>query len=109
MSLDVTLKQEVTQVREVYSRNITHNLVAMAREAGLYMQLWRPDEIRITKAHQLIDPLRNGLELLRSDPDRFQKFNAANGWGSYEYLVRFVADYLAACVRSPNADVEVSR
>jgi len=94
---------------EVYSANITHNLNSMADEAGIYRHLWRPDEIEITKAEQLIEPLRVGLELLKSDPERFSKFNPENGWGTYEGLVRFVENYLQACVSYPSAEVQVSR
>ena len=93
----------------VYSRNITHNLNKMAGEAGIYKPLWRPDEIGIERAHQLIEPLRAGLELLRSDPARFEPFNPPNGWGTYDGLVDFVVDYLEACERFPTATVSVWR
>lgn len=94
---------------EVYWANITHNLNKMAGEAGIYEALWRPDEVGITHASQLIEPLSKGLELLRSDPARFTVFNASNGWGKYENLMRFVADYLEACCNHPSAEVSVSR
>jgi len=107
MSLDVYL----SAIREtnVYSSNITHNLGAMAKEAGIYEALWRPEEIGITKAEQLIEPLTEGLNLLKSNPKRFEEFNAENGWGRYEYLVKFVYAYLDACKENPDAKVEVSR
>jgi hypothetical protein len=94
---------------EVYSRNITHNLNTMAGEAGIYKHLWRPDEIGVTKARELIEPLRTGLALMRADPERFRKHNPENGWGDYDGLVAFVADYLAACEEHPDADVRVWR
>lgn len=93
----------------VYSRNITHNLGAMADEAGIHDHLWRPDEIGVTKAIQLIDPLTEGLRLLQSDPVRFQAFNPKNGWGDYDGLVDFVSEYLEACKTYPEADVRASR
>lgn len=94
---------------QVYSANITHNLNRMADEAGIYHHLWRPDEIGVTKAAELIEPLKVGLELLKSDPDRFKAFNPSNGWGDYEGLVSFVERYLAACKEYPEAEVSVSR
>jgi hypothetical protein len=81
----------------------------MANAAGIYHCLWEPDEIGITKASQLIDPLRDGLATLQSDTDRFREFNPSNGWGTYEGLVRFVAGYLEACQKYPEALVSVSR
>ena len=92
-----------------YSDNITHNLTTMADAAGLYKYLWRPEEIGITTAQQLIDPLKVGLSLLKSDPQKFKKLNPQNGWGDYEGLVDFVEKYLAACIENPTATVEVSR
>lgn len=92
----------------VYEANITHNLGAMAAEAGIYECLWRPDEIDITHARDLITPLRRGVELMRADPPRFQKHNAPNGWGLYEHFVPFVEKYLAACEEYPDALVRVS-
>jgi hypothetical protein len=94
---------------EVYSANITHNLITMAEKAGIYEHLWRPDEINITKASQLIEPLKEGLDKLKSEPDKYKKFNPENGWGNYEGLVRFVENYLNACIEYPDADVDVSR
>ena len=107
MSLDVYL----TAVRPttVYSSNITHNLGRMAKEAGIYEHLWRPEEIGVTKAEQLIEPLKAGLTLLMSDPDRFKAFNAENGWGLYEHFVPFVRAYIGACEENPDATIEVSR
>lgn len=94
---------------EVYSANITHNLGQMADEAGIYKALWRPEEMGFTKAKHLIQPLRIGLDALRSDPVRFKAHNPANGRGDYEGLVRFTELYLAACERYPEADVRVRR
>ena len=107
MSLDVYLR--AVRETEVYSRNITHNMSTMALEAGIYKHLWRPDEIGVEPAAQLVEPLRGGLALLRSDPDRFCKLNPVNGWGSYEGLIEFVESYLAACEQDPDAKVSVWR
>lgn len=107
MSLDVYLK--VVKPTTVYGDNITHNLNKMAKEAGIYEALWRPEEIGITHAHQLIPILQKGLEELKSKPEHFRQFNPPNGWGSYEGLICFVSEYLDACGIEPDATVEVSR
>jgi hypothetical protein len=93
----------------VYEANITHNLGRMAEAAGVYPALWRPEEIGVTKASQLVGPLEAGLSGLQARPDHFRTFNPSNGWGSYESLVRFVERYLAACEANPDAAVEASR
>jgi hypothetical protein len=107
MSLDVYLIENVPRI--MYSANITHNLNKMANSAGIYKHLWRPDELGITKASELIEPLEQGLALLRSDPTKFKLLNPINGWGSYEGLVRFVETYLEQCREHPDSLVEVSR
>jgi len=81
----------------------------MADAAGIYKELWRPDEIGITKASQLIEPLAKGLKLLRENPERFKEYNPENGWGTYEGLVDFVRSYLQACMENPDADVNAER
>jgi len=94
---------------ELFSKNITHNLNIMAGEAGIYTHLWRPDELGIENAYALIEPLKQSLKILKANPERFKKFNPYYGWGDYEGLVEFMEDYYNACVKFPNAKIEVSR
>lgn len=124
--------------RTIYSANITHNLGQMARAAGIYEALWRPaamdparkarieEQVALSNYHgaggayeiegevtiyarDLIQPLRDGLAMLQSEPERFENLNPENGWGDYRGLCEFVAGYLAACTAHPEATVRVSR
>lgn len=95
--------------KRLYHGNITHNMAKMAKEAGIYEVLWTPQEIGITRAGKLVRPLLDGLTLLKDAPERFRVHNPTNGWGSYEVLVQFVADYLAACLKYPDAQVSADR
>ena len=108
MSLDVFLTRSCCG-SEIYSRKITHNLHLMAEKAGIYDHLWRPDEIGITTAEQLIGPLLQGWMKLRADREGFERFDPPNGYGCYDELVDFVLDYLSACRRNPTAKVGVHR
>lgn len=101
---------------DVYSANITHNLCRMAKEAGINLTLWYPEEEfgkysfdGVCRAKDLIDSLTRGLKALKEDPERFKEFNPANGWGSYDILVPWVERYLEACKKYPEAIVHVSR
>lgn len=107
MSLDVTLIRKLPTA--VFDANITHNLGAMAREAGIYEACWRPDEIGITKAAQLIEPLRGAIAAMKDNPERFKKLNSPNGWGTYDGFLPWLEKYLAACEENPGAIVQVSR
>lgn len=120
MSLDVYLRKRkelkcecgrvhLLEEEEVYCANITHNLRAMAEAAGIYKELWRPEEIGIEKASQLIQPLSTGLEKLKENPKKIEEYNAKNGWGLYEHFVPFVEEYLNACIENPDAIVSASR
>lgn len=125
MSLDVYLKLPEEEVecicshcghkhttmesKSVYDANITHNLGRMAKEAGIYQHLWRPEELRISVAKDLIKPLEEGLFKLKGAPSYYNKFNAENGWGLYEHFVPFVENYLTACKEFPEAIIGVSR
>ena len=94
---------------EVYSANITHNLGKMAEAAGIYQSLWRPEEIGVTHARQLVRRLEVGLKKLVNAPEKFKVLNPDNGWGDYEGFVAFVSNYLEACRENPDAKVNVSR
>lgn len=112
MSLDVYLIDRSVPVGEgieVYSASITHNLNKMATAAGIYDEVWRPDEHEITRAAQLIEPLTKGLTWLKLAPEHFKTFDAPNGWGLHQHLVSFLERYLAACKENPTAEVGVSR
>ena len=85
------------------------NLNKMAEAAGLYLYLWRPEEVGITKASELIAPLRAGLALLERAPDFYKKFNPPNNWGNYEDLVTFVRRYIEACELHPESRVSACR
>ena len=100
---------KTTRPERLFDSNITHNLNSMAEAAGIYKELWRPEELGITTARELIAPLTEGLALLESDPERFKAFDSPNGWGLYVNFVPFVRRYLEACKKFPDAHVRASR
>ena len=107
MGLFVSLSK--VMLTEVFSASITHNLTVMADAAGIYKYLWRPEELGIFKAKDLIEPLSEGLDRLKSDPERFRRLNAENGWGTYDDFVPWLESYLKACKENPSAKILVSR
>lgn len=91
------------------SFNITHNLVDMARECGIYKPLWRPEENGIETAAQLLDAIKHGIEELDKRPGHYRMFSSTNGWGTYEDFVVFCHDVAEHCGDVPDAKVTVSR
>jgi len=115
MSLDVELYMDVDLGGKepehfvIFSENITHNLSTMAEKAGIYRALWRPDELYLANAGNLISYLEDGLRRLEGDPEYYRTFDPENGWGKYENLVNFVREYLKACRKYPKAQVDADR
>jgi len=118
MSLDVMLYKrntcphchgEIDGETLLYGDNITHNLNRMAEAAGIYMHLWRPDELNISTAKELIIPLTEGLKRLENHREEYEALDSPNGWGKYIHFLPFVKNYLQACIEHPEARVEVSR
>ena len=113
MSLDVYLLSKrcpcCGRSNNGFHANITHNLTGMAEAAGIYREVWRPEECGIKTARQLIEPLRGGITRMKADPERFRAYDSPNEWGLYDNFVPWLERYLAACVESPDATVRVSR
>ena len=113
MSLDVYLEPPKCSHcglgKEEIGFNITHNLGPMAKEAGIYQEVWRPGEVCIAKAEQMIEPLRKGIAEMKADPERFKALDSSNGWGTYADFLPWLEEYLAACEANPDADLSVSR
>jgi hypothetical protein len=109
MSLDFSLIE--SRPVKIFSVNITHNLGAMARAAGIYECLWHPEKLvegLDPRASDIVPHLLAGiLELLR-DPEKYKALNPKNGWGDYEGLLQFAKEVLQACLDNPDARVSTS-
>lgn len=88
MGWDIEIRENTCETcglsHEVGGWQLTYNLSEMVRSAGAY---------KIFANHSTTGP--EGLEILEravlaleSDPDRFRKMNPANGWGSYDGLLK---------------------
>ena len=114
MSLDLDLVYEAEflgSLEDVQAAefNITHNLNTMAEEAGIYKCLWRPEENGFEKAGDIISLLEKAIKELEKRPEHFKKFDAENGWGTYEHFVPFVKEVLLACKTHPKATLKAWR
>lgn len=107
-------KTYIEKDEEVYWANITHNLTNMAGSSGLHLAIWRPSELlnlnseNNARAKDIVSFLEKGLICLKEKPRYFENFNPSNGWGSYDFFVSFVENYLNACKEYPEAIVRVS-
>lgn len=102
-------KHEIKYFPEIEAFNITHNLAKMAHALGVYNCIWRPEENGIECAAHMIYPLEIALNQLERHPEEFKKFNAENGWGTYEGFLSFIKAYLKACEENPTATIRACR
>lgn len=107
MSLNVYLEKPA--IVAVFDTNITHNLIDMAQEAGLYEACWHPEKVNATHARDIIPILEKGIADMEARPDHYKQFDAPNGWGSYIHFLPWLKNYLAACREYPDATIRVSR
>ena len=92
--------------QELFSANITHDLRAMWEDAGVEEALYESEGKR---AGDLRETIAAGVRRMAAAPAWFRKYDAPNGWGTYEGLCEFVAEYLRACERWPEANVRTWR
>lgn len=76
---------------EVFSRNMTNNVMSMAREAGIVDCIWMDNK---TPAKDILPIIEAGLSDMISNPDKYAKFNASNGWGTYDQFIPWLKDYV---------------
>lgn len=108
MGLNIYFKKPNTDELS-HIAGITHNLGQMAKVCELYKPLWRPEEIGITYAKELIPYLSNGLSELVSKPNEYKQFNSPNGWGTYQNLVKFTTEVYLACLDNPDVLIIADR
>lgn len=94
---------------ELYIANITHNLGKMASAAGIYKHLWRPEEIDLTHARQLIEPLRTAIKDMQKRTWYYTQYNAKNGWGTLKQFTPWLKNLLTACEKHPKSTIRISR
>lgn len=107
MSLDIILR--TAEGDSVYEANITHNLTTMADALGMYQAIWRPEEIGIERAGQVIPYLEKGISEMAIYREKYMQYEAENGWGTYAVFLPWLQDYLHACRKYPLSSIEISR
>lgn len=91
-------------------RNITSHWIKMAEEAEIYPYLCDPETLGLTRAQEIIKPLKRGLALMKANPKRFKKCNSEDSAGPYyNGIIAWLSEYIEACEEHPDALVEVLR
>jgi hypothetical protein len=92
-----------------FRKSVTHNLVPMAKACGCYTYVWRPEEVGIHFAYQMLHMLRSAIKYASSNPKILSEHNPYNDWGNYDVFLMFLQDYLKGCERYPATRIHISR
>ncbi len=103
MSLDFSV--QVVQPTEVFSKNITHNVAAMWRMAGVYDALYNSEGEPCRKIEAI---LRVGINDMLNRPNEYKALNPSNGWGNYEGALAYLQAVYLACKENPEGIIRVS-
>jgi hypothetical protein len=107
MSLDIDFV--AMRAQTIGSFNITHNMAAMAEEAGVYDCLWHGPENGYPRAADLICPVRAAITDMELRPGHYKRFNPENGWGSYDTFLSWLKRVHDMCRNNPDALIETGR
>lgn len=102
---------------DCWSANITHNLGEMAAHVpvffnnvtNLYQACWRPEEMPITNTDDMLRCLTQGLMYMIANRKELLKYEAPNGWGTYNGFMKFILNYKQACEDNPDCLISASR
>jgi hypothetical protein len=96
---------QVTKKREeVFHRNYTSNTACMWDKAGAPLRDWDG-----RTARDVAPMLESAILDMTTHPAKYDVMNPANGWGSREGAIGFLAAILRACGEHPDAVMEISR
>lgn len=91
---------------ELFSINITHNLIPMWKKAGVYDALYMSEGHR---AGEFVASLKAGVEDFRANFREYEKLNSPNGWGLAANALPFLEHVHAAFTRYPDAIIRISK
>ena len=92
----------------VFDCNITSNLQPMARECGVYLEMWEPKSLYAKQAKDVVDMLKIGLQRLKRNPRYYKSLEPKNGWGTYNGFVNVLSKYIIACEIYPKSRIFTS-
>lgn len=93
--------------------NVTHNLVPMAKIAGLYGPMWLGHNLMgypAAEARELVQAMCVGvLQLLKMNTEEIRRYTPENGWGTYTDLLVAALKILLSCIEYPAGRISISR
>lgn len=97
------------EVEAVFEGEVSADLVPIAKKAGIYQHVWHPDELKISRAKELISPIENAIKDMDADMPAFEALNGDDEFGTAKNLKEFLGIYLDACNTYPKAHVRVMK
>ena len=82
--------------------NSTYNLTPMFDAAGFRMR-----DFNGKTGAEVAPILAAAVAVMESDPAKFRAFDSPNGWGTYDQIMPYLREFLAAVDAHPTAMVDV--
>lgn len=107
ISLDLMLIEKGEfgyQTHDLWSGNVTHNLVPMWQKAGVYEALYKNDG---KKAKDVLAVVEQGYKDMLKNKETYVALNPENGWGDFDGALKFIREFYEACVQYPESIISV--
>jgi hypothetical protein len=91
---------------EIFTANITHNLIPMWRKSGVFDALYESDGKR---AGDYVETLRVGIADFEKNYAEYEELNSPNGWGLAKNALPWLKKVLFAFEANRDANIRVSR
>lgn len=102
--MSTTIKLIQTRPVEVWDRNVTSNLYAICERLGIEKVVYKPSEIGITRAEELIPHIKKSLQQISENYSELVLLQLQPE-GSVVHLQWMLESYLCACNLYPDAEV----
>jgi len=107
MSLDLSIVCNCCDFH-IFTTNITHNLVPMAKACGLYDCMWNADDLDKRSITDLIAELSVGIDELSKNRTKYELMTPSNNWGSYDGLLRAALNFHSELVMRSDKDITIT-
>ena len=104
MSLDISISAKRTV--EIYEANVTYNLSDMYYKCIDTEYGYR--KLDGMKCDEALPILNNAIQDMITNAADYKKFNPANGWGSYDGLLKQMQQMRDCCEKNPDGIISVS-
>lgn len=99
------IEHECIRYKTYFTHVLNDSYIAIAKKYKLYKLLWEHEKHNVTHATHMISPLKHAAFLMISDDEKYAKHHTKEEWVTYRRFIKFIEDYLNACLKNPKAKI----